>query len=218
MLASHNTLTYLPPRRWWARLLRPFWQCQDRPPSAVCSSVPVGSRYIATPDEGSRPIPHCASAAPVRLDIRVRRDSRGRWWPCHGLIDLGPRSYLTLTALLEAHNIYPRHDLSLRVVLERSANPEADIRHFRDAVAFAQCRGYNIPEAAVKSPWQLLLGPDATPAEDHYHKPLDTALPWWRQLPGLLRAITTTPRAYAKAHPITPDHLTDQTLHYHDFI
>ncbi len=194
MLASHNTLTYLPPRRWWARLLRPFWQCQDK---TAVNQIADGA---------------------ARLDIRVRRDHRGRWWPCHGAIDLWARSYLTLTALLEAHNIYPLADLSLRVVLERTADTEADIRHFRDAVAFAIARGYDIPEAAVKSPWQWLLGPDTTPAEDHYHKPLDTARPWYRQLPGLLRALITTPRRYTHHHPIPDTHLTDSILHYHDFI
>lgn len=188
MLASHNTLTHLRARRWWARIIRPLWQCQDRPPGLDAA----------------------------RLDIRVRQDRHGHWWPCHGLIDLGPAPFLTLSSLLRAH---APGAPSLRIVLERGgSSPEACI-NFRAAIARADIAGYPITEAAVKAPWMWLIGPDtATPAHDHYHKPLDTARPWSRQLPTLLSALWTTPRRYSKAHPIPEEHKTDNILHYHDFI
>lgn len=195
MLASHNTLTYLPPRRWWARLFRPFWQCQDKTAAA---------QYAA----GAR-----------RMDIRIRRTHRGTWRPCHGIIDLGTRDYPSLRALLQAHNIYPREELSLRIVLERVNDLEADTHFFKQLLAYACIEGYIIAEAAIKSPWQCFLGPDSTPTVDHYHKPLDTARPWYAQLPSLIRALWTTPRRYAQLHPIPPEHRSDpSTLHYHDFI
>lgn len=188
MLASHNTLTHLRARRWWARIIRPLWQCQSRPP---------------TP-----------SAA--RLDIRVRRDHRGRWWPCHGIIDLGPTSYLTLSSLLRAA-VPP--DIPLRIVLERGGRDPDTRAAFRAALLRAVSEGRPIAEAAVKSPWTWLIGPDTTlPAQDHYFKPLDTGRPWYKQFASIIRALTTTPRRYARRHPIPPDHLTDTTLHYHDFI
>lgn len=193
MLASHNSLTYLRPRRWWTRIFRSFWQCQDK---SLIDQYAAGAR---------------------RLDIRVRRTHRGQWRPCHGIIDLGKRNYPSLRALLQAHN-YPLQDLSLRIVLERSSDLEADTHFFKQALAYARLEGYIIPEAAIKSPWQWLLGPDPTPAVDHYHKPLDTARPWYRQLPHLIRSLLTTPRRFARANPIPPSHHTDSTLHYHDFI
>lgn len=185
MLASHNTMTYLPPRRWWARPIARWWRCQSRP---VAEQYAAGVRH---------------------LDIRVRRDDAYHWRLCHGAVDLATTPQLSLSSLL-APIINAAPQATIRLVLERG-----------DAATRQAFYGAILPpavtERAIKTPW-VHLYQDPRPAADHYYKPLDTARPWWRQLPALLRAIIATPRSYAATHPIPADHRGDTTIHYHDMI
>lgn len=60
---SHNTLSYLPVRRWWMRPLAVFARCQER---TLEEQIGRGCRYF---------------------DLRVREVDDGLWVPAHGLVE-----------------------------------------------------------------------------------------------------------------------------------
>jgi hypothetical protein len=86
MIASHNTLTYMRPVQWWARLLRWTARCQKK----------NFSHQLA---EGIR-----------LIDIRVRHAAKDGWYVSHGLtrycrleyaLDLAEASGLPVRLLIE---------------------------------------------------------------------------------------------------------------------
>lgn len=43
ILASHNTMTYLPPKKWWMKIFKPIYQCQDKD---IKQQLDKGVRYF----------------------------------------------------------------------------------------------------------------------------------------------------------------------------
>lgn len=102
MIASHNTFTFMRARKWWARLLTPWWRCQ---------------------------ISEYGAKSATMWDIRIRRQSNGAWTLCHGRIDLGAHPICSdLTDLLNTLGV--PFDKKVRVVLERGS--ENDRQLFRN--------------------------------------------------------------------------------------
>lgn len=153
MLASHNTLTYLRPRRSIMRLFAWLWRCQVK---SLPDQIRAGIRYA---------------------DIRVRYDD-GALIPCHGCVDLRGCVFDAMVELDRARIPY-------RLILERGDNYDAarlahDIRQWR-------ARGEHpmLHEAYRKDGWRRIAEalPSAVPlypVADRYYKPVDSALPWWR--------------------------------------
>lgn len=72
MIGTHNTMSYLPPKRWWMRPLRVFARCQRK---SLAEQIAAGVRVF---------------------DLRVYRDN-GYWCFAHGLVKFkGATLYTTL--------------------------------------------------------------------------------------------------------------------------
>lgn len=103
-LASHNSFSYLPVRKWW---MKPFaWM-------ARCQRVTTYEQYKF----GARV-----------FDLRVRFDKDGRVMPCHGLIEFqaGTNS-LTASLYILEH----KGDCAVRIVLETNKPDDFQQRCFR---------------------------------------------------------------------------------------
>jgi len=107
-LASHNTFTYLTPRKWWGRLLAFTARCQR-------------VYYTEQIDLGA-----------TMFDVRVRFDKDGKHILCHGLIEY--KEYAPVLYLLTTLN-YRAASLNIpyyvRVVLESRRPSEEQKEHFR---------------------------------------------------------------------------------------
>ena len=110
-LASHNTFTYLTPRKWWGRLLA-F--------TARCQRVDFYDQLIA----------YNASM----FDLRVRFDDNGKPYLCHGLIEYNGLMEMTdaLVYLNFYAQNYPGILFYVRVVLETKRPTETDKERFRE--------------------------------------------------------------------------------------
>ena len=72
IFGTHNTMSYLPPKRWWMQPLRVFARCQKRP---IAEQIAAGAQVF---------------------DLRVYRDN-GYWCFAHGLVKFkGATLYTTL--------------------------------------------------------------------------------------------------------------------------
>lgn len=75
MIGTHNTMSYLPPKRWWMRPLRVFARCQRK---TLAEQVAAGAQVF---------------------DLRVYRDG-GYWCFAHGLVKFkGATLYTTLDVI-----------------------------------------------------------------------------------------------------------------------
>ena len=61
IIGTHNTMSYLPPKRWWMRPLRVFARCQRK---TLAEQIAAGAQVF---------------------DLRVYRDN-GYWCFAHGLV------------------------------------------------------------------------------------------------------------------------------------
>ena len=109
-LASHNTFTYLTPRKWWGRLLAFTARCQR-----------VGFKQQL--DLGAN-----------MFDLRVRFDADGKPYVCHGLIAY--KDYYLVTDALLYFDYFagclPELPFYVRVVLETKRPTETDKERFRE--------------------------------------------------------------------------------------
>lgn len=189
MLASHNTLTYMRPRQWWARLCPWAWRCQTL---TLCGQTVSGAAL---------------------LDIRVCRH-RGRWWAAHGLVRLGTEGSVTLMGLLRLHAI--PEDMPVRIILERGT--EADEAAFAVALPIVMQR-YDITCAAVKRGWRVLHSdPRDALGRDNYYKPFDSARSLGKNLRNLLRHPSTIARYARSTHPHRDEWRADGLYHFIDHI
>ena len=75
MIGTHNTMSYLPPKRWWMRPLRVFARCQKRP---IAEQIAAGAQVF---------------------DLRVYNEG-GHWCFAHGLVKFkGATLYTTLDVI-----------------------------------------------------------------------------------------------------------------------
>lgn len=108
-LASHNTFTYLTPRKWWQKLLA-F--------TARCQRVDFDDQL----DLGAN-----------MFDLRVRFNKDGKAVVCHGLIEYdGYKEVVKALLYLNyvAKNVEPK-EFYVRVVLETKRPTETDKERFR---------------------------------------------------------------------------------------
>ncbi len=191
MTGSHNTMTFLKARRWWARPFTRYWRCQEH---NVARQVRQGKARL--------------------LDIRVRQDKAGKWRFCHGFIDLGKMCSSSLPELLNDHVIAQAGNrVKIRLVFERGSSKEA----FYTAIHEIAKTMPQVVRAAIKSPWTDLFNYEWR-SVDCYFKPIVTDKPLWKQLRKLWAVLVTTPREYALSHR---DDITEHehaTIYFRDFI
>lgn len=89
ILASHNTMTYLPPKKWWMKIFKSIYQCQN---IAFWQQIDLGVKYF---------------------DIRISFDKFGQPEFRHGFVAF-KGDVLTLFKLLNEEN-----NIICRIVLER---------------------------------------------------------------------------------------------------
>lgn len=102
ILASHNTMTYLPPKKWWMKIFKSIYQCQNK---TLAEQLEEGVRYF---------------------DIRISFDKFDNPEFRHGLINFKGNPYDVLSYL----NKYGER-IIVRVVLERIKD-ELDFITFRN--------------------------------------------------------------------------------------
>lgn len=83
MYASHNSLTFAKPLRWWQWLFNPFSKCQR---VDIVSQIAEGVRFF---------------------DLRVRFDGNGKLVACHGLVEYDI-NVMEKIAILEDSKCYYR--------------------------------------------------------------------------------------------------------------
>ena len=98
MLGSHNSLTYLPCRKWWMYLINWAAKCQSKTLSEQYHS---GVRYF---------------------DIRVRFDKKGKSVIAHGLVEYKgvAENYICILNVIAKHY---KEDVYVRFVLEFNKEP-----------------------------------------------------------------------------------------------
>lgn len=80
-IATHNSLTYAKPKKWWMKPFKIFAQCQDKT------------------------VEQQLNAGVTLFDIRVRFDKDGKPYACHGLMEYDIEVEPIIQYLLN-HNIY----------------------------------------------------------------------------------------------------------------
>ena len=109
-IASHNSWSYLPPKKWWMKLLSFTAKCQD---------VDIMTQYK---DYNVR----C-------FDLRVRFDSKGRVQIVHGMIvyDIELIDFFYQLTLLNLHkDVYIRVILDVRTKSQYTYNQIVNFRNF----------------------------------------------------------------------------------------
>ena len=92
MIGTHNTMTYLPPRRWWFRPFTFLWRCQTK---SLSEQVGTGAGYF---------------------DIRIRKTKNGGFRFAHGLVDLGDIEFSDPKEIFEYLDFYGQ---PYRVLVEK---------------------------------------------------------------------------------------------------
>ena len=108
-LASHNTFTYLTPRKWWGRLLAFTARCQR-----------------------VNPFEQLLVYGAQMFDLRVRFDDDGKPYVCHGLIEYeGYPDVLNFLLQLNNKSRNSEYPYYVRVVLESRRPSEEQKERFR---------------------------------------------------------------------------------------
>ncbi|MBD5204528.1 MAG: hypothetical protein HDS82_06660 [Bacteroidales bacterium] len=199
MIASHDSLTYLPARRRWLECLSFAWRTQGL---SIAEQLEAGVRYF---------------------DVRVRWDKKTQSYRvCHGVVDFD-RTFRTIEEIITlfAPNL-------VRIILERGDTSGFERDAERIAIQRASGLYGNLHLLAVKHPWrQLYRSSYVTDPEtgtaiespgtvDHTYVPWDTGKTIWENL----RAFKlSTIKAWARKNPPQPCHLKDsETVHFFDWI
>lgn len=96
IIGTHNTMTYLPTKKWWMRPLAIFAKCQDK---SLEQQIALGARYF---------------------DIRVRFDKNGNPILAHGLVEYEGNVWDALKTIAQCVEVP-----YVRIMLEtmKDANP-----------------------------------------------------------------------------------------------
>lgn len=132
MLGSHNSLSYLPCKRWWMYLINWATKCQSK---TLSEQFHDGVRYF---------------------DIRLKWDSRKETWIItHGIIEYKGnirRVLETLNSLVEFYN----EKLYVRFILEYNKRPDDEatkIIKLRNFVRYARGEYSNIMYHLIETKW-----------------------------------------------------------------
>lgn len=94
ILSSHNTMTYLPPKKWWMKIFKPIYQCQNK---SITQQLDEGVRYF---------------------DIRISFDKFDNLEFRHGLVAF-KGDVNALFRILDNYSSTNREEIVCRIVLER---------------------------------------------------------------------------------------------------
>lgn len=202
MIGSHNSMSYLPPKRWFWRLFTPLWRCQDK---TIEEQIKAGVRFF---------------------DIRVVWDRKLDCWQfAHGLVRFGWKKGDPLSVGLElVLTLLEAYGCLYRIVLERGT--EFDEARFRNW--FGSSNGAAIwwgshphcISAIIKRGWKCVrlnaYYYDRLHLADRSFVPFHSDKPWWRQLSWRMLC---TPRLWAKTHNTVQDGWKEDndTVYYYDF-
>lgn len=123
---THNSMSYLPPEKWWMWLLRPFARCQRKT------------------------IEEQAKAGMQVFDLRIYRDKKWKAWEfAHGLVSFRDGSLFSVIGRLP-------DDAVVRLILERSGGEDDEQAFAELCEALEHCcRGTYIGGRRKKG-WKLL--------------------------------------------------------------
>lgn len=188
MIGSHNTMSYLRPRRWWGRLLRVFARCQAL---SLDGQIKAGVRAF---------------------DLRIYRDPRtGGWLFAHGLVSFDTSETLqTVISRIPAGAV-------VRIILERDRGDGIPFdvicsRMERDHPELTFIGGRR------KRDWKKLhrfAGEDRWP-DSTVHQHVGSMAPdarWYERLIPLLYARRVYGYRKTPRHHILPDGSGDNTRH-----
>lgn len=132
MLGSHNSLTYLPCRKWWMYLINFAAKCQNK---TLSEQFHDGVRYF---------------------DIRLKWDSRKETWIiAHGLIEYKGNIRRVLETLNNLAEFYNKK-LYVRFILEYNKRPDDEatkIIKLRNFVRYARGEYSNITYHLIETKW-----------------------------------------------------------------
>ena len=145
---SHNSWTYLRPRKWWQRLISWTAQCQDK---TITEQYKAGVRCF---------------------DLRIKRGKKGGLCIAHGLVEY-EISEEVLHGQLSTLDLYG--GVSIRVLHEirrEEENTPQELNWFRDMCSFLECRFTNIKFFCGRNliDWQVdyFFGTEELSIEDAY--------------------------------------------------
>lgn len=175
-IASHNSFSYLCPRKWWMRLIRFTGKCQE-----VC----IERQY------------HLG----VRMfDIRLRFDRRGIPILCHGIMEYEVEDmYTDVFLTLFFNNMNKKGDCTCRIVLETKKPDKWQEKCFKVFCEYIEYRFTNItfvggnnrtdwlcenPIYEFKTPFPKLVNTYASatsmwPNDTHFLRYVDDLYPKW---------------------------------------
>ena len=184
ILGSHNTMTYLTPKKWWMKLGKFIAKCQNK---TIEEQYKAGARWfdlrIAFPDNNSQP----------RLPFFS-----------HGLIDYKGRDVESILKFLNEKNAY------CRIVLEKGGENEEIIFKFWVTNWMKSYPNIKFTQIAKKGQWINLLEPNGEPPFElkDYYASCNGDYPQYQNWPGILRSKTWSgyilddlwPWIYARFH------------------
>lgn len=202
MIGSHNSMSYLPPKRRFWRLFTPFWRCQNK---TIKEQIDAGVELF---------------------DLRVVWDKKlGCWQFAHGLVQFGWKKGDPLSVGLETTlTLLETHGCLYRIVLERGS--EYDEERFKSWFGFGADIWWkshpNCISAIRKRGWKSVRSRRFDYAfkdlqlADYSFVPFRSDRPWWRQLSWRMFC---TPRLWAKRHNTVKREWKEDndTVHFYDF-
>ena len=166
-LGSHNTMTYLKPRKWWQWFGRFIAKCQK---------LPIEEQY----EKGARWFD-------IRISIPMKNGEHTEPIFSHGLVDYKGKTPAEVFKFLGEHK-----DTYCRIVLEKGGEKEEDLFKFY-VMSWMNIYGMNVTQVARKGVWQNIIEPNAEcpygPCKDLYAS-CNGDYPQYQNLPGILRSKT----------------------------
>ena len=201
ILGTHNSMSYLPPRRWWHRLMLPFARCQSK---TIDEQLSAGARCF---------------------DLRISFDRDGMARFRHGWCRFADDE--TLTAVLE--RLQQHGGIYVRLILEEpltlwntvkkalglkaTQKPDAANEYYfprRCALYQKTYRGITFLGGYRKYDWAKLYDFDTDPIPLHQHvSSMDSVSPWWQRL---------LPKLYASKHNLANLQAPQPGINLFDFI
>lgn len=193
MIGSHNSFTYLPPRRIWFKPFTFIWRCQDK---NINEQKEIGVNY---------------------LDVRVRWDKRYECWRlAHGIVDLGNFKYKTLYDVV---NVINTLDCKYRLILERG-NSDVKNKFIQDFNAICPMDLLDCDKVIIKKSWSIIhthKGSNIINCIDYSYVPFHTG----NDLKGKSKLNISTIKNWARKHNpkiLKSMNKSKSTLYFMDYV
>lgn len=192
MIASHNTYTCFRPRYKFFNLFKWLWKCQDW-------------EYDGTDV--------------TMIDIRVRKDKRGRIWYCHGIVDLY-KPFIDEQSFIEDIAEWLVLFPMCRIINEQGGDGLWLLDIYNQLDKDTQRK---IVQIINKKDWSYILAKSCPWEKDvdcfqKYRNPKNNI---WQNIKHLAYSIChgLTLKKYARLHPVTQEQIDDKTtMYWHDFV